>query len=168
MHKGLVQVPFALEDSPQIEMGKAVALIAPGLEGHAQPRDGVIQLALFQIVGADVVVGIAELRIQIDGPVAILNGGIEVLFETLGPAPKGVGLCGWADLDGIRVELDGLVQITLHVELVGLGDHIHGLLAFGLTRLGVFVVVAHDLHDRSFTALASARASRPARGCPPP
>ena len=74
---------LGLEDPAQVEVGEAVAFVPLGLERHPQPGDRLVRLELLNVVGANVVVGIPELGIQVDGPVAVLDGRGVVLLGTI-------------------------------------------------------------------------------------
>jgi len=137
MRQRLLQLALQFVDSAQIEIGETIALVALGLEGHAQPGDGVLGLAHLHVVGADIVVGIAELGIQVDGPVAIGDGALVILSVGLGPAPEGEGFGGRASGNGPVVELDGLLDFPTHVVLVGLAHQLHGFLSFLFVAHGV-------------------------------
>ena len=53
--------------------------------GSFQPRDRLVDLALFDKVGSNVVVRIAEVRVDFDGAVTLRDGRVVVTHETVGP-----------------------------------------------------------------------------------
>jgi len=56
-------------------------LVTPGLNCLPQPRNCLIEVALLDHVRADVVVGIAKVRIDFDGAPALRDGVFESALE---------------------------------------------------------------------------------------
>jgi dienelactone hydrolase len=115
-------VPAILEnvDAGEIQVREVARLVARRAHGPLEPRYGFLGTAELDEVGADVVVGIAELRIQGDGGPTVGNGLVEPALRAQRPAEKGVSLRRRLDGDGLRVELDGLIESLLHLGAVPL------------------------------------------------
>src|SRR5262249_53842461 len=71
-------------------------------------------------ISPDVIVGITEVRVLHDGFVTFLNRIIEPSHEAVGPSEEGVGFGSGVSLNRLLVECNGLLQLTLHLPLVGL------------------------------------------------
>lgn len=130
MLQGEIQASHAFIDPAQVVVGEAVALVPLRLEGHAEPGNSVFRLAHFDVVGTNVVVGVAKFRIHLNGQMAIGNGSLEIPEEGARPAPEGVGLCSGVGRDGFGVDLDGPLHLATHLVLVGLAHQLHRRLAF--------------------------------------
>src|SRR5262245_12733084 len=61
----------------QIHVGELPGLVPLGVLGLLEPGDGLVELVLLHQVDADVVIGVAELRIDLDGAVAFRRGLVE-------------------------------------------------------------------------------------------
>ncbi len=132
-------LPLAFEHAPKIVVGEAVALVALCLERHAQPRNRILRLIQLDEIRSDVVVGIAEFGIQIDGPVAIRNGAFQIPLVGARPSSEGVSLRRGKDVQRLRIKPYRLVDIPAHLVLVGLPHQLHRLLALlipGHSHLG--------------------------------
>src|SRR5689334_17583546 len=106
-------------DPPQIHEGELPRFVAFGLLGLFQPRDRLVELVLLHQVDPDVVVRIAELSIDLDRAQALLRGLREVALEAHGPPQEGMCLCRRIDLDGVAVELDRSIHLSLYLIAVG-------------------------------------------------
>ena len=84
-----------------------------------EPGDGFIEAAEADQVGADVVIGIAEIGIDSDGALALGDGVLDLALEVIGPAEKSVRFGGGIGFEGILVEHHGTVQFAGHLGLVG-------------------------------------------------
>jgi len=82
-------------------------LIARCALGAFEPGHGVVQRALLDQVRADVVVGVAEVGIDLDGALAFGDRALDEAGVRVGPAEEGVCLSGGTGLDGAPVQLDG-------------------------------------------------------------
>src|SRR5262245_21559672 len=116
-----VPPPPLLHANPgQVHMRKLARLVSLGLLRPFQPRDGLIELPLLHQVTTDVVVGVSEIRVDVDGAQALLGRLIEAALEAVGPSQEGVGLGGRVYLDRALIELNRPVELPPHLVLVGL------------------------------------------------
>src|SRR5437899_2963808 len=116
----LPPAPLLDVDPPQVHEGKLPRFVAFGLFGLFKPRDRLVQLVLLQQVDSDVVVRIAELRIDLDRAEALLGGLRQAALEAHGPPQEGVCLGRRIHLDRIPVELDRSIQLSPYLVAVGL------------------------------------------------
>jgi hypothetical protein len=114
----------------------AARLVAWRDRGFLKPGNGLVPFLLFNQVGPDIVVRVSKLRIQFDRPQAFGDGAVVVAEERVRPPAEGVGLGGREGLDGTAVELDGLLVLALHLQLVSFLKIFSG----GLAR----IVVGHN------------------------
>src|SRR5688500_9713124 len=89
------------------------------MHGFLTPLDGVAQFALLDQLGADAVLGIAELWIPGNGAMTLLDRVVEPAHETVGPAEERVSLGRRMGRDGLSVERDGFFQFAFHLPLIG-------------------------------------------------
>src|SRR4029077_19734091 len=116
-------------DAAQIEVGEAAGFVAFGKHGFFKPGDGVVPFLLFDQIGADIVVRIAELGVESDGLMAVLDGAVVVGQEGIGPAAEGVGLGGREGGNGAGVEFDGLLVVATRLQFVGAAEEFGGVFA---------------------------------------
>src|SRR2546428_10780485 len=112
--------PLPEVNRSRVKEGNLPWFVAFGLLGLFEPRDRLVQLVLLHQVDPDVVVRIAELRIDLDRAEALLGGLLQTALEAHGPPQEGVGLGRRIDLDGVPVELDRAIQLAPDVAAVGL------------------------------------------------
>src|SRR5208337_3768902 len=79
-------------NAPEIVMGIMVRLVAPGLQRALKPRNRFVVFALLDQICADVVVGSAKLRIDLNGLLAFRNGIVNLSLEAVGPSQEREGL----------------------------------------------------------------------------
>ena len=96
-------------------MRKMARLVAGRGDRAFEPRDGLVELPLFEEVGADVVVGVAEVGIDRDRLFALGDRVVEPVLEAVGPAEKRVRLGGRVACDRLAVARDRLVEATGHL-----------------------------------------------------
>ena len=94
-------------------------LLPLGVDRLLQPGNSLIEIALLDHVRADVVVGIAEIWIDLDGALALGNGIFKLALKMIGPAEKSMGLGRGMQVKGGLVKLDGAIVIALHLSLIG-------------------------------------------------
>ncbi len=82
-----------------------------------QPRDGFVVAGEINQVRADIVIRIAEIRIDFDGPLAFLDGLFDFSLEVICPAEKRISLGRRMQRERSEVEFDGAVIIALHLRL---------------------------------------------------
>src|SRR5213594_5022656 len=116
----LPPAPLPEVEPPQVHEGELTRFVAFGLLSLFEPRDRLVQLVLLHQVYPDVVVRIAELRIDLDRAEALLGGLLQAALEAHGPPQEGVGLGRRIDFDGVPVELDRAIQLAPDVAAVGL------------------------------------------------
>ena len=80
--------------APQIVMRKVARLVAARFRGAFEPGNRFIKAILFDQVGADIVVRIAKIGIDLDGEFAFGDGLVNAPLEMVGPTQKGVRLGG--------------------------------------------------------------------------
>ena len=102
-----------------------------------QPRDRLVDPAEVDQIGADVVVGVSEVRIDRDGDLALIDRLLVATLEAVGPAEERVGLGGRVLGDRGLVEADGVVEPPGHLALVRLLQEIHRALDPVLVRHGL-------------------------------
>ena len=110
-------------------MGIAAGVVAGRADGLFEPGDGLLPLVLLDQVSPNIVVGIAEVGINLDGLQAFRDGALVVAEEGVGPAAESVGFGRGAGFDRLRVEGDGLVVLALYLTFVGLLEILFGQLA---------------------------------------
>src|SRR5262245_6045196 len=137
-------------DPREVHIGELPGLVPLGVLRPLQPRHRLVELALLHQVTPYVVVGVPEVGVDVDGAHALLRRLVEPALEAVRPAQEGVGLGCGADLDRAAVELDGTVELTLHLVPVGF-----------LPDLGRLVEALALLHE--ITSWARSRAEGP---CP--
>jgi len=76
-----------------------------------------VEPSLLHEIGADIVVGVAELRIQRDRQAALIDRIVEPVEIAVRPAQERVRLGGGAGGDGILVERDGVLVALRHLLL---------------------------------------------------
>jgi len=79
---------FAKICAAQIVVRKMARFVAPGINRLLQPRNGLIETALLDHVSADIIVWIAEVRIDFDGALAFQDGVFQPALEMICPAKK--------------------------------------------------------------------------------
>ena len=103
----------------QIHVGKTVAFVAGRLQSALKPGNGLINFALLQQVGPDIVVGISKGWIGLNRLVAFRDRVVEATHEAVSPSQKGVSLRSRVALNGLLVELNGFVELLAHLLLIG-------------------------------------------------
>jgi hypothetical protein len=92
--------------------------VAARFDGLLQPRDGFIELPEFDQIGADVVVGIAEIRVQFDGALAFRDGIEQFALKVIRPAEEGVRFRCGMQIKRRLVELDRAIVFPVHLRLI--------------------------------------------------
>src|SRR5262249_23173620 len=115
-----VQLALRPVDAPEVAVWEVPWLVALGGDRALEPRNRVVELALLEEVRADVVVRVAEIRIDLDRLLALGDGVVELVLEAVGPPQEGVRLCRRVARDRLEVALDRGVELTGHLQLVRL------------------------------------------------
>lgn len=105
--EGPSQLVSSKKQPPQVHEGKVSRLIPLGALGERKPGLCVGQLPCRDQIRANVVVGVAEGRIDLDSPVALADRVLDATRVGVGPGKPRVGLGGRTKGDGLAVELDG-------------------------------------------------------------
>src|SRR5258705_1556032 len=92
-----------------------------------EPGNGFLKTFEADQVRADIVVGIAEIRVNLDGALAFGDGLVNLPLEMEGPAEKSVSLGSGVKRERITIEFDGAVIVAFHLRLVGLLQTFPGL-----------------------------------------
>src|SRR5262245_38599914 len=115
----VVDLVLSHVDARQVEIRIVTGLVAPRALGALEPIDRFLLAPQGDQVGADVVIRVAEVRIDRDRHLA-LGDRFRVAVEVgQRPAEKGVSLRGGVQFDGAAIERDGLFQPAGHLSLVG-------------------------------------------------
>ena len=107
-------------DAAEVDVGEVARLVAHGVLGPLEPGDGFVEPAQLDQVGADVVVRVAEVGVDLDGAQALGRGLLEPTLERVRPAEERVRLGGGARGDGAPVGLDGALEVAGDLLAVGL------------------------------------------------
>ena len=89
---------FAEVGAAQVVMRKMTRLVTPCLYCLLQPRNGLIKLAKFNQVRSDIVVRIAEVRIEFDRTLALRDGIQQLALEVIRPAEKSMRFGRWMEV----------------------------------------------------------------------
>jgi hypothetical protein len=137
---GLAVHFLAQISAAEIVVREMTRFVAWGFDGLLQPGNGFIELAEFNHVGADVVVRIAEVGIELDGALAFGDSVEKAALKMVGPAEEGVGFGGRMELQGRLVKFNGAIVIAFHLCLISVlkdfpgasqGLLIHGVIVEG-------------------------------------
>ena len=90
---------FRPVDTPEIVVRIMVGIVSTRLKGALEPGQGLVVLALLDEVGADIVVRVAELRIDPDSLLAERDGLFELALKMVGPAQVSVRFRGGMNLE---------------------------------------------------------------------
>src|SRR5437867_2093383 len=93
-------------DAPQVHVGEVPWLIARSRLGLLQPLDRLVELPLRDEVGPDVVVRVAEGRVDIDRSLTLVDCLVQTTLNAVGPAAERVCLGGGVKSQRLRVKLD--------------------------------------------------------------
>src|SRR5262245_1107302 len=121
-------------------MGKGRALIASRLQRFLKPGNRFVEFALFDQIGSDVVIRIAEIWVLRDGLVTFFDRIVETPHKAVGPPEEGIGLGSRMSLDRFLVERHGFFQFALHLAFIGLLEE--------LPRLSFIFFVAFALYEK--------------------
>src|SRR4051794_26799189 len=106
-------------------MRKTPRFVTLRCERLLEPFHGFIRLALLYQVGANVVVRIPKVRVDLDRLLTFLNRPIHVPGQRVGPPAEGVRFCRRKCLDRARVEFDGLAVFSLGLALIRASKEFH-------------------------------------------
>src|SRR5262249_42768105 len=79
---------------------------------------------------SDVIVRIAELRINLDGDLALSDRFIALALEAIRPTEIGMGIRCGVECNGFLVEPNRLVQLSRQLMIHGLFNQLHGAFLF--------------------------------------
>src|SRR4029453_10380984 len=118
--------PLLHADPGEVHMWKRARLVSLRLLGALEPGDRLVELSLLHQITADVVVGVAEVGIDVDGAQALLGRLLQTPLEAVSPSQEGMSLGGRVHLDRALVELDRSVELPPHLVLVSLCPDLGG------------------------------------------
>jgi hypothetical protein len=104
----------------QVVMREMARLVALGFHGAFEPGNGFIKPPQFNQIRANIVVGIAKLRIEIDGPAALRDGFVDFALEMISPAQKGMRFRGGMNVERRLIQLHGTFVVAFHLRLIGI------------------------------------------------
>src|SRR5580698_3342128 len=113
----------------EIEIGIWPGVIAWRDHGFLKPGDGLVPFFLFDQVSPDIVVRVAELRVNFDCFQTLSDGAVVIAEKRIRPAAESVSLSRRKRRNGTSVEINGLLILALHLKLVGLVEVFSGGLA---------------------------------------
>src|SRR2546422_8242762 len=102
-------------DPPEVHVGELARLVAWGVLGFLEPGDRLFELALLHQVATDIVVGVAEVRVDLDRLETLARRFLEAPLEAHGPPEERVRLRRRAHVDGPLVELGRAFEVALHL-----------------------------------------------------
>src|SRR5208283_5510737 len=73
-------------NTPQVVMGIMVRLVAPGLQRALEPRNRLVVFAFLDQIRANIVVGSAKFRVDLDGLLAFRNSIVNLPLIAVGPS----------------------------------------------------------------------------------
>jgi len=115
---GLVDLVPLDVDASQVEVGEVARLVPTRRLGALEPVDRLLLPAQLDQVGADVVVGVAEVRIERNRHLALGDGVLVAPEIAERPTEECVRFSRRTNGDGRAIVLDGFVQTTSHLRLV--------------------------------------------------
>ncbi len=120
----------------QVVVRKMARLIAARFDGALEPWNRFIESVQLDQIGPDVVIRIAEFRVDFDGALAFSNRIFDAALKMVRPAEKCVGLGRRVKFERGLIELDGPVVVALHLGLVSVLEDFprprQGFLAHGV------------------------------------
>src|SRR5712691_5915734 len=106
--------------TPEVHVGELPRLVARGALRLLEPRDRLLEFALLHQVATDIVVGVAEVGVDFDRLETLACRLLEAPLEAQGPPEERVRLCRRVHVDGPLVELDGALEVPLHLVAIRL------------------------------------------------
>src|ERR1700682_4232878 len=110
--------PLLRVDAPQVHVGEVPRLIARSRLGLLQPFDRLVELSLRDEVGSDVVVRVAEGRVDSDRILTLVDCLVDATLKAVGPAAERVCLGGGVEAERFRVERDCALSVATKVVLL--------------------------------------------------
>src|SRR2546422_9884083 len=99
-------------------MRKVARLVAFRDQSSSQPSLRLIHLSLLHQIDANVVVGVAELRIQIDRHFAVANCLLDLPLEAQHPAEICMSIGRRMDLYRTIILIDGAIRVSIGMTFV--------------------------------------------------
>src|SRR5713226_511610 len=124
--KRLPPAPLLEVDAPKVHEGELARLVASSLLGLLQPGDGLVELPLLHQVDSDVVIRIAEVRVDLDRVETLLGRLVEFALEAQGPSEERVRVRRRVHLDRAPVAVDRVIQLALHLVPAALLPELRG------------------------------------------
>ena len=111
---------LVLEYTAEVEVWVAACFIALGHHRFLEPRNGFVPFPLLDQIGADIVVRVAKIGVDLDGALTVCNRVVVIGDERIGPAAKGVSLGGGEGDNGLSVKLQSSRVVAVGLRFVGL------------------------------------------------
>src|SRR5436309_4367695 len=124
----LGEEPLRPVDLPEIAVRVVPRIVAGRLDGRLEPGDRLVGPLELDQVRADVVVGVAEVRVDGDRLLALRDRLLEPALKAVGPAEEGMRFSRRLESDRPLVVLDGALEVTLHLSAVCLTGELDRLL----------------------------------------
>src|SRR5438874_7390767 len=115
--QGLRQVALGQVDPAQVQVWEVTWLVPRRALGALEPGHRVVEVALLNQVRANVVVRVAEVRIDLDGALALRDRALDVARVRIDPAEEGMCFAGGADRDRAPIQLDGATEVSAAMSL---------------------------------------------------
>ena len=122
--QGAREIVLCFPHPAEIEVGESRIVITHGTCGHFQPGNSFVDLAFFDEVGADVIVGVTEVRVSFDGAVALGDSRVVVAHEAVSPPEKSICFRRGVSINGLAIKFHCLIQFTLHLVTVGVVEEL--------------------------------------------
>ena len=107
-------------------MREMTRFVSARLDRLLEPRNRFVKLPKFDQVCANIVVRIAEIRIEFNSALALRNGVEEFPLEMISPAEKGVRFGRRMKIQRGLIEFYRAVVIAFHLRLIGILQHFPG------------------------------------------
>src|SRR5262249_34957541 len=96
-----------------------------------EPGDCLVELSLLHQIAADIVIGVAEVGIDLDSAQTLLGRLLQTPLEAVSPSQEGMSLGSRVHLDRAPIELDRAVELPPHLMLVSLLPDLGGSIEAG-------------------------------------
>src|SRR5262249_2103432 len=104
-----------------------ITLIPPDVFAPLQPGHSASVVALLDQVSADIVIRVAEVRVNLDRPMAFVNRLVDHSHKIIGPSEEGVGFGSGKCFNRSFIERHRLIEIAAFLSLVSLLEMPQGL-----------------------------------------
>src|SRR5215831_11897386 len=87
--------PLLHADPGEVHMRKLARLVSLRLLRALEPGDCLIELSLLHQIAADIVIGVAEVGIDLDSAQTLLGRLLQAPLEAVSPSQEGMSLGSW-------------------------------------------------------------------------